>query len=561
MTVRVLSFLSVILWVAATAAQSPPTPPESNPEAKEETCVVSGVVVQAVDGAPLKGAMVRLVAEGDNDNRMGAKTGPDGRFELKNIHAGQYRLHISRNGFVATQYGQKKPGDPGATLRLLPGDKKTDLLFRLKRAAVITGRVSDADGEPMSRVAVSALRQQYEQGKKRLAFAGRTESNDLGEFRLYELPPGRYYVSAEARNWAEALGLRDDSLEGPKREERGYGRVYYPGVLEAAKATTLSVKEGEEIPSIDFLMKEVTVYRVSGKVANQVSKLKKFHPQVQLLQRNQPESWGERFMSQTKADGEFEITEVTPGEYTVLAYMFEDNKFYATQEDIEVTTANITGLRLSIGPGVSIPGRVLWEGQPNLTGEEETVYAQPPDTGGWIGKESRVDEKGEFLLKEVPDGLFSLGLQGISKDCYIKEIRYGETILPEREFRVAKGASANLEITISSRGAKVEGRVSNEDNLPVAGAWAVVIPELSKRKLHYLYKVGNTDQFGHFEFHGLPPGKYKLFAWEGVEAGIWEDEDFLKGYEDKGILIEVKEADAQATELKLIQVEQSTGKE
>jgi hypothetical protein len=558
MTARVLSFLSTILWVAATAAQSPPTPPALNPEGKEETCVVSGIVVQEVDGAPLKGATVRLGAEGDNDNRMGAKTGPDGRFELKNIHAGQYRLHISRNGFVATQYGQKKPGDPGATLRLLPGDKKTDLLFRLKRAAVITGKVFDADGEPMSRVAVSALRQQYQQGKKRLAFAGRAESNDLGEFRLYELPPGRYYVSAEARNWTEAFGPRDPSLEGLKKEEKGYGRIYYPGVLEAGKATTLSVKEGEEIPSIDFLMKEITVYRVSGKVANQVSKLKKFHPEVQLLQRNQPESWGNRFISQTKAEGEFEIPQVTPGEYTVLAFLIEDDKFYATQEDIEVTTADVSGLRLSIGPGVSIPGRVLWEGQPNQTGEEETVYV---DTGGWIAKESRVDEKGEFLLKEVPDGLFSLEVKGILKDCYIKEIRYGEAVLPEREFRVAKGSSANLEITISSRGAKVEGRVSNDDNLPAAGAWAVVIPELSKHKLQYLYKVGNTDQFGHFEFRGLPPGKYKLFAWEGVEEGIWEDEEFLKGYEDKGILIEVKDGDAQTAELKLIQVEQSPGKE
>jgi hypothetical protein len=226
-----------------------------------------------------------------------------------------------------------------------------------------------------------------------------------------------------------------------------------------------------------------------------------------------------------------------------------------------VTTADVTGLRLIIGPGVSIPGRVLWEGKPNLTAEEETVYLQPPEIGGWMGKDLRVDEKGEFLLKEVPDGLFSVGVQGISKDCYIKEISYGENTLPERELRVARGSSANLEITISSRGAKVEGRVSNDDNLPLAGAWAVVIPEVSKRKLHYLYKTDNTDQFGHFEFHGLPPGKYKLFAWEGVEEGIWEDEEFLKGYEDKGLMIEVKDGDAQTAELKLIQVEQSTAKE
>jgi len=88
----------------------------------------------------------------------------------------------------------------------------------------------------------------------------------------------------------------------------------------------------------------------------------------------------------------------------------------------------------------------------------------------------------------------------------------------------------------------------------VAGVWVVAVPEEPKRKQHYLFKSITTDQYGHFDLHGLAPGKYNLFSWDGVEQGEWEDTDFLKDSEEKGVTVDLKGSDTKAIELKLIQV-------
>ena len=158
------------------------------------------------------------------------------------------------------------------------------------------------------------------------------------------------------------------------------------------------------------------------------------------------------------------------------------------------------------------------------------------------------------MLKDVHDGEFRLDAWGISKDCYIKEVRYSDSIVPDATIRVAKGSVGPLEITLSSRGAHVQGTVLNEDTLPAVSAWAVAIPEKKTRRASY---SANTDQYGHFEMRGLPPGKYKLFSWAGLQQGAWEDPEFLKEYEAKATVIEVNEGDTKTVELKLIPVKEA----
>jgi hypothetical protein len=145
---------------------------------------------------------------------------------------------------------------------------------------------------------------------------------------------------------------------------------------------------------------------------------------------------------------------------------------------------------------------------------------------------------------------------GLSEDCYIKEVKFGETVLPDVELRV-RGAGANLEISVNSQDARVEGAVLNTDSLPVSGAWVAVIPEEEKRKFLRLYKSASTDQYGHFEIRGLAPGKYKAFSWEGIESHAWENPDFLKEDEEKGKEIEVRDGDQKSLELKSLSVKDS----
>jgi carboxypeptidase family protein len=543
----------VLFWAAALQAQTP-SAPATRPSSADETCVVSGIVITKADSSPLKGATVRLWNDEDNEHTIAAKSGADGRFELKNIPAGKYRLRVSRNGYFDAQYGQTKPSEPGATFSLRPGQHMTDLVFKLGRAGVISGRIFDEDGEPMAGVSVIVLRNSYQNGRQELDAVFQSESNDLGEFRLYGLSPGRYYVSAQDPAWNHVVGEPEFSGETKAGGEKGYSKLYYPNALDPGKASPLTVKEGEEIPSIDFLMKEIAVYRIRGRIVNLVTKHGMRNTQVQVLRRNGSADWmGFSDNNSPKPDGAFDIPQIAPGEYTVSAMLFDEGKIYTALQDVDVVSADIDGLLLTVTAGITIPGRVNWDGKPSLARDDVWISLDSVQAKFGIGsKRANIDDNWQFTLKEVADGTYKVALTGLSRDCYIKEVRFGDSAVPDTEIHV-KGAGGDLEISVSSQGSRVDGTILNSESLPAPGVWVVVVPEESKRKFLRLYKSALTDQYGHFEIRGLAPGNYKLFSWQGVERNAWQDPEFLKDYESKGEAIEVKDRDEKSIDLKLIQ--------
>lgn len=552
----------VLALVLAWASQAPaPSPAQGKNASDGQTSTVSGIVVRSMDSAPLKNATVHLESDSDREHKIATKTAADGHFELKNVPAGQYRLMVRRNGYVSQELGQKKPGDPGATFTLGPSQQKTDLVFKLGRAAVISGRIYDEDGEPMAGVSVLAMRQVYREGRRQLGIAARVESDDLGEYRLFGLAPGRYYVSAETPNWNRVVGDREFSGSNRNGGEKGYAKIYYPSALEFGKASSIYVKEGDEIPSTDILMREVTVYRVRGKVAYLFPHKGKNDTQLQVMRRGQQVNWDfVSFQSVDRADGTFEIPELQSGEYTVTANYFDQGKNYSTQEDVDVFNADVDGFTLILGESVNIQGRVLWEGKVSLVEGVATIGLYPAQSGTMWGGEAHVDENNRFTLKEVPQGTFHLNVDGISKDCYIKEVRLGESLVPDQIVQIKRGGASELEITVSSRGARLQGTVLNEEKLPVAGVWVVAVPEETKRSLHHLYKPVTTDQYGHYDLRGLTPGEYTIFSWDGIERGEWEDSDFLKATEAKGVVLDASDGDTKSTDLQLIQMKDTTSK-
>jgi hypothetical protein len=82
--------------------------------------------------------------------------------------------------------------------------------------------------------------------------------------------------------------------------------------------------------------------------------------------------------------------------------------------------------------------------------------------------------------------------------------------------------------------------VVDKDEKPVPGATVVLIPEPSRRHRWDLYKPTTADQYGRFELQTLPPGEYKLFAWEDIEPTSWFDPEVLKEVEKHGAAVTVR---------------------
>ena len=186
------------------------------------------MVVQMAGSVPIQSAIVRLESAEDFTRTTSSTTDVGGRFEIKGIDPGNYRLRVMRNGFVTQEYGQKTPNDAGAILSLRAGQDLKDLLFRLVPSAVISGRIEDEDGSPLPWVRVSALRETYLRGRRRLVSEVTVVTNDLGEYRLFGLRPGRYFILAiyKPGQRLEPVEAVDDSVE-PRKS--GYVPTYYPG--------------------------------------------------------------------------------------------------------------------------------------------------------------------------------------------------------------------------------------------------------------------------------------------------------------------------------------------
>src|SRR5207253_4212586 len=136
----------------------------------------------------------------------------------------------------------------------------TNLTLSLLPQAVVTGRIVDEDSEPVRGVNVQAMRIGYNQGRKRLVTVGSALTNDLGEYRVYDVPGGKYYISAVLRNAAQnALG-----------KDR-YLPVYYPGTADPSTAVQLDIPAGSQMRGIDLTMRRGPTVTVRGKFANVAS--------------------------------------------------------------------------------------------------------------------------------------------------------------------------------------------------------------------------------------------------------------------------------------------------
>jgi hypothetical protein len=140
---------------------------------------------------------------------------------------------------------------------------------------------------------------------------------------------------------------------------------------------------------------------------------------------------------------------------------------------------------------------------------------------------------------------------GSLSDFYTRDVRVNGESVMENGLTIAAGATRGpLEIVLSSEGTRVDGTVTDENDLPAVGAVVAVVPDEARRKRFRLYKNTTTDQYGKFILRGIAPGKYKLFSWTDVESNAWEDPDFLKPFEDQGTEITAEENGRLSIQLK-----------
>ena len=522
-----------------------------------EKCSLEGRVLRAGSGEPLNKVQLNLFPQGGRDARPRFSTTDDtGRFSFQDVAPGRYQLSATRNGYVRQEYGQRGSSRTGTALILERGQSLRDIVFRLIPHGVIAGRVVDADGEPVSDVHVQVLRSGYARGRRQLtAGAGHATTNDLGEYRIYGLAPGRYCVQA---TWF-SMGLL--SRTGPPSvsttAELHYAPTYFPGTADAAQATPLDLTPGAELRGIDLRLLRVPTVRIRGKVSTTVADLSSSGITVGLHARNSLDA-SRVFSATGAADGTFEIRGVTPGAYYLIAWSVEGDQRYETSQPLDVGSTNIDGVDLVLAPGVELSGRVRVEGQADLTAGDIHVSIEPAEARPeWSGS-TRVKEDGSFLVFNLSPGSYRISTWGGPADTYLKSARLGD-IDALRGLDIRPGQPAGqLELVLGANAARVEGVVTDDQNQPLPGVQVWIIPDSRRRAETRLFRGATTDQKGRFLLRSLAPGEYQLFAWEDLEPGAEQDPEVLKQYEEKGKAVSLREGSQESVTMKLTPVGGST---
>jgi len=513
---------------------------------------IEGTVSKDPGGEPLKKAIIEMIGEGqDEPANYTATTEQDGHFKISGVRPGRYVVFLERTGFIAVDAHHHHQAD-GITISIAPGQELKGLELRMQAAAVLTGHVVDEDGDPMPNVNVAVLRRNVTGRGGQLDLVGADRTNDLGEYRLSGLTPGRYYVSATPVLDFQSIATPPKDPAAANKLQLSYVATYYPNTTDRSQATTVELRPGEEAP-IDFSLVRTATARLQGTVANLGPGS---HAVVALHSSESSFVFNE---TEVGKDGKFELRDVAPGAYTLMAIEDAGQAPRIARQIINVNGANLDGIRLTPVAGATIRGQIRMVGRANFDFSQLNAYLQPTDgneealnAAVHTGDAFHVKSDGSFEWKNIPAGTYSIeAVSSKNAEWIVQSAMLDGRDVSDSEF-VVSGGSLNLGITMTPESASIEGTVVDEKNQLVGGAVVVAVPAARFRKRQSRYERTVTDQRGHFQMHGIVPGDYSLFAWEALEGTAYLDPEFVKQYESRGTAIHLDKSLAKTVALQVL---------
>ncbi len=545
-----------------TAAGTQQAPPPVDPATYGS---ISGIMTNALTGEPLSKATVTLRIVDSGDRTIGgvprsyaATSDASGQWAIPNIAPGKFRLSAKRTGYVEMDFGANDPQYNGTIITLAAKQNMSGVLFRLFPHGVITGKILDQDGEPMQGAQVQAMRAKYSQGRKQLISYGDASTNDIGEFRVYGLPPGRYFLSVST-NRREFGGGGPPGRGGPRTvvaqtPEEEYIPTYYPGTNDVATAIPVELGPGAQMRGFEMTLRKKRTVKVTGKVIDTTGSDKN-RMMVSLVPTGPAAPGSTRRAMRMDQNGNFEITGVPPGSYTLVAAIPARQKSVSSRMPLQVGASGVENATITINLPMNLIGRVRIEGNPTPpSGLSLGLRSLEPDLMPFGGPPPSVktDAGGNFQLLNVNPDLYALSISGMPDGSYIKSILVNGVDSQLIGIDLTRGVAGPIDIVLSPNAGAATGLVQNEQAQPAANVTVVLVPQEVERKSNsQFYRTTSTDATGHFPLAGLIPGSYRVHAWEVIESGAYMDPDFMRPFENRGEPLTVKESGKEDLQVKI----------
>ena len=522
------------------------------------TAVLKGQVLTAGSGAPVRRAQVRATS---NDARGGGVTSTDaeGRYEIKELPAGRYNISVSKGGFVTGQFGQRRPGDPGTPIDLSDGQTADKVNFVLSRGSVIAGRIVDDGGEPVSGTMVNAMRYQFMAGSRRLVpgggEGGNDRTDDQGNFRLYGLPPGDYYISANNRNGMMMMPGQNNT------EADGFAPTYFPGTPNMSEATRITVKAGQEMTGANFALIVARMARVRGRAIN--SRGEPVANGMMMLMPDEPIMMSVTMNNAMAAgDGTFQFTNVPPGRYNLQVRpsgMPSASSEFAVMK-ITVGNDDIDNVIIATSVGATARGVVLTDdgSVPSFRPDQVSIFPSSVEPGGMVfggPNQNRINDDFTFELTGLSDRRLLRANVPPTLGWYPKAVMFDGEDVTDRGIEFTPGRSyEGIQVIFSQKTTDLSGLLTDERGKPVLDATVVIFPankDLWTFASRYM-RSARPDTNGRYSIKSLPPSDdYLIIAVQNLEQGQFSDPDFLTRAREEAKSFSLNEGEFKAVDVKL----------
>jgi hypothetical protein len=583
------------------------------PSLEEQVSIASarGVAIPPAIQAQLDAERAAARGGSVGNAQFTAKSDRDGRFTVRDLPAGRYTVQIEREGFFgpAPAFGTNYPAVASTTVNVTAGQPVPDISLSLIQGSAISGRVVDPEGRPVAGSNVQAFRLAYQNGAAILQPVAANDTDDRGEYRLYRIPPGEYYVAVTPGQAGSGRGF--DGLAAFGTRGRGtvstsgeaLVRTFHPDSIDANGARLLALRGGEDLSGMGITVRRSPTIKVSGQVTSAIALPVQTNARGQsrtpsvnviLMPRGKgvPEEVNTRNTVTVSMDsptnGVFEISGVTPGAYDLYARVSnpstnvagttertEPSAFFG-RTTFEAGSEDVSGLSVLLRPGVELRSYVTIDGSAAAAANNVRVALQPSDNSrsipGYLGGSGTpvVGQDGFIAIPFVNEGLYRFqvtispatarGQNSIPGgatllNAYVEDIREGGLSVYDKGLLVGKEAPRPIEVVIRTNGSGVQGTVNDSKLQPKAGATVVLVPAQDRRQNIALYKTATSDAKGLFVMTAVSPGRYKLFAWESVTVGAYQDAAFILKYEQQGVPIIVNAATTTSAHVPVIAAE------
>ena len=531
--------------------QNGPPPPSD--------CAASGIVVNAISGAPIPRAMIQ-------GNPGGTATDAKGEWSITSQRCGRWVPGASRPGFFNWMEGASAGGPP-KSIELASGSPATGIRIELMPEAVVSGTVLNSDGDPVAQAQIRLMRAMVVNGYRVLTGAQGGNTDQQGNFRIDHLQPGRFIACAGSAAQVFPVGGGEPLV---------YPEECYPGPPEQGPSVAMPLEAGKEA-RISLTLRAQQAVHVRGAVQGAGGGRGNVNLMKIAGDEQRPGVPAGMMMmgmvssarpGQIQRDGTFDIANVAPGNYIAMARVplqggpGGPGRGMAPTATARITVGNsdVNGIQLTLQSPVAVNGTVRYDladgpppPQPPAANQDQALQESGPGSNprvmlnlnpaqpgiGGAGQLKWDDNRLAFNWPSVQPGSYTLnarltGLQG----AYVKSATLrGQDVLTQ-PFPV-DGPTGPIEVVVSDDAGTFQANVVDADGHPAAAG--IVRKPASGRPL-----TGRAGDDGVATILSVPSGDYSAWAFDNLSQVPWNEDDWMAQHAGSPVHVTISKTAAAA---------------